>query len=182
MFNGLYSAFFVAGVVPGVGTLRIPAACQKVSVLADLDAQRFAALGTIQVGRHAHPLDAEHAVGGRFQIFFKWPVETSQHFQQVNFFGFDLIQILFHFGSKLDIEYFREILYQKIVDDKAQFIRPEIAFNQVHISFAPDGGQNGRIGTGPSNPVFFKLFYQGCFRKPRRRHGKMLPGFQLVEF
>ena len=47
------------------------------SVFADLDAQGFVAVGTIQFGRHADTLHAEHALGGGIQVFFKRVVKAA---------------------------------------------------------------------------------------------------------
>ena len=51
-FDGLNDALFIPGVVTGIGAIRVAAAGQKVSVLADFDAQWFLAFRTTQMSEN----------------------------------------------------------------------------------------------------------------------------------
>ena len=52
--------FFITGIVSGVAAIRIAAACKKMSVLSNLDAQLPATLRTVQNRGQANTFNTEH--------------------------------------------------------------------------------------------------------------------------
>src|SRR3989344_5166952 len=86
----------------------------------------------------------------------------------------DLVELLFHFRSKLYIDDFRKIFNQHVVDQETNLgWRQPFFIIPLDIVPALDSRDNRRVCRWPPDSIFFQYFNEACFCIPRRRLSRL---------
>src|SRR5262245_23130681 len=95
---------------------------------------------------------------------------------------FDLVQFLLHPRRVLDVEQVGETLDQQVVDDRAEFGGPELAFDLLDVFAILNDRHDRGVGRRPPDAFLLERLDQRGFGVARRRFGEMLIRRERVEF
>ncbi len=89
------------------------------------------------------------------------------------------VEPFFHVGSKLIIDRAHKITHQQIVHTTPQHGRAKAFVELLNVLPIENGGHNGSVRGGPTNPALLKLLDEARIAKAWRRRGEMLVGSHL---
>ena len=112
-----------------------------------------------------------------FQGFLKGHVEFPQHCLLVGLVLADGIQLAFHVGTEGHIDEAGKIMGQYVDGLVPQRRGHQLLPFLGHVPPGQDGLDDGGIGAGAADALFFQFLDQGGFRKVRRRFRKVLHRF-----
>ena len=92
----------------------------------------------------------------------------------VNFTLFDLVELGFHAGGKLDVDNILEMLHHQPVDDLAERRGRQAFFDLLNVFTVLNGRDNRRIRRRATNALFLHRAHQRRFGVTRGRLGEML--------
>src|SRR5262249_46062112 len=122
--------------------------------LAVLDDQRFATLRTALAGLLVF-LGRHPGLGRRQRLGERAP-ELVQDLPVREFAVLDFVQLLLHVACELHVKNTREVLYQQVIDDLADFGRKEAPVLLLDVAAHLNGGNDRGIGARPANAFLFQ--------------------------
>ena len=108
------------------------------------------------------------------QILGEGLVEFFDHTDPVQLSLFDFIQFVFYVGGEFQIHDVLKILFQQIIDQDPQFGWIELFVFRGHVITLLNGIDDGGIGAGTSDALFFQSPHQRSLGIPTRRLGEVL--------
>src|SRR5262245_6079545 len=119
---------------------------------------------------------------GGLQVDGELVVKLLQRRRPCKLAVFDLVQFLLHPRRVLDVEQVCETLDQQVVDDRAEFGGPELAFDLLDVFAILNDGHDRGVGRRPPDAFLLERLDQRGFGVARRRFGEMLVRRERVEF
>src|SRR5262245_10319646 len=119
---------------------------------------------------------------GGLQVDGELVVKLLQRRRPCKLAVFDLVQFLLHPRRVLDVEQVGETLYQQVVDDRAEFGGPELAFDLLDVFAILNDRHDRGVGRRPPDAFLLERLDQRGFGVARRRFGEMLVRRERVEF
>ena len=167
----------------GAAALGEAAAGQELAVLAHLDDHGTAAEVADLAGRLVRHLDllAFHVLLGLLEAGGEALVEVVHGLVPVRLAALDLIEVFFHLCREVHVHDVGELLQHQAIYGPAQQGRLQLFLVALHIAAVDDGGDDGRIGGGAADAVFFQRLDEGGFGVAGGRLGELLLALQLPQ-
>ena len=130
------------------------------------------------VGRDLDPL---HVRFGDLQLFLKRIVKLVEHLGHLFLGGSDVVELVFHLGGELEVEDLGELLDQKVGHGHPQMGRVEAPLFLLDVAAILDCLDDGRVGAGAADRLFFQGLDQRGLAVARRRLREMLGRVEAVQ-
>ena len=133
----------------------------------------------IFTGRFIFDFNFLHFFFSYFKMLFKILIKLINDFNPIDFTFFDMIEVLFHFGSEFEIKNIREKFTHQSMDNFTELSRNKAFIIQSYIASFLNGIKCWSICGWTAYAQFFKRPDESCFRIPWRWLSKVLLRFDV---